>query len=102
SVDNFIVYFHGLLFDDHEEKVVNNFDELVNVWKEIEILQHHNKIKKPGVSEFTKDMLEKLLKVVKVPPKINQINIKPCELPKDMDNFAKEHGIELLFHRDPK
>ncbi|CAG8754560.1 1738_t:CDS:2, partial [Acaulospora colombiana] len=67
TVDNFIVHFHGLVFDGHEgepKSAANDFDELVKVWKEIEVLQHKGRIKKSGVSEFTKNMLEELLRVV--------------------------------------
>ncbi|CAG8509380.1 6600_t:CDS:2 [Cetraspora pellucida] len=105
-VDSFIVYFNGLLFDDQDQDdsnlVMNDFEALVEVWKELESHYRNDRIKKLGVSEFTKNRFERFLEVVEVPPKIDQINIKGCcDLPSQMIGYAKEHDIELLTHRDP-
>ncbi|CAG8600768.1 5452_t:CDS:2, partial [Dentiscutata heterogama] len=105
-VDSFIVYFNGLLFDDHDQDdsnlVMDDFEALVEVWKELEFHYRNDRIKKLGVSEFTKNRFERFLDVVEVPPKIDQINVKSCcDMPKKMIGYAKEHDIELLTHKDP-
>ncbi|KAF0466653.1 putative gamma-cysteine synthetase regulatory subunit [Gigaspora margarita] len=104
--DSFIVYFNGLLFDDQEQDdsnlVMDDFEALVEVWKELEFHYGNDRIKKLGVSEFTKNRFERFLNVVEVLPKIDQINFKSCcDLPSKMINYAKEHDIELLTHKDP-
>ncbi|CAG8617189.1 29498_t:CDS:2, partial [Gigaspora margarita] len=104
-VDSFIVYFNGLLFDDQDQDdsnlVMDDFESLVEVWKELESQYRNDRIKKLGVSEFTKNRFERFLDVVEIPPKIDQINFKSCDLPNRMINYAKEHDIELLTHKDP-
>ncbi|CAG8481891.1 14758_t:CDS:2 [Gigaspora margarita] len=79
-IDSFIVYFNGLLFDDQEQDdsnlVMDDFEALVEVWKELEFHYGNDRIKKLGVSEFTKNRFERFLNVVEVPPKIDQINFK--------------------------
>ncbi|CAG8818629.1 1204_t:CDS:2, partial [Gigaspora rosea] len=67
-VDSFIVYFNGLLFDDQDQDdsnlVMDDFEALVEVWKELESQYRNEKIKKLGVSEFTKNRFERFLDVV--------------------------------------
>ena len=44
----------------------NDFDSLIKVWKELEKIYLNNRIHRLGVSEFTKNRLEKFLKAVEV------------------------------------
>ncbi|CAG8535314.1 5265_t:CDS:2 [Scutellospora calospora] len=82
--------------------VLSDFEKLAEVWKELESHYRNDRIKKLGVSEFTKNRFERFLDVVEIPPKIDQINVKGCcDLPRQMIGYAKEHDIELLTHRDP-
>ncbi|CAG8691619.1 4278_t:CDS:2, partial [Gigaspora rosea] len=48
-IDSFIVYFNGLLFDDQDQDdsylVMDDFEALVEVWKELEFHYRNDRIK---------------------------------------------------------
>ncbi|CAB4401184.1 unnamed protein product [Rhizophagus irregularis] len=109
TIDTFIVYFNGLIFnysDEVDGSSSNNnftksdFDNLIKVWTELEKFHVNNRIHKLGVSEFTKNRLESFINAVEISPKVNQINIIDCNNGEILE-FAKKNDIELLTHRDP-
>lgn len=58
-------------------------------------------IGKIGLSEFGTARLEQVLKVARVKPSVDQINVRDCcVVPKPVILYAKEKGIELLTHDD--
>ncbi|RIA81725.1 hypothetical protein C1645_836512 [Glomus cerebriforme] len=110
TIDTFIIHFNGLTFDNSNEVdgspsnddfTKSDFDNLIKVWKELENICVNNRIHKLGVSEFTKNRLERFIKAVEISPKIDQINSKADCDQKEILEFAKKNDIELLTHRDP-
>ncbi|EXX77525.1 aldo-keto reductase superfamily protein [Rhizophagus irregularis DAOM 197198w] len=109
TIDTFIVYFNGLIFNYSDEVdgsssndnfTKSDFDNLIKVWTELEKFHVNNRIHKLGVSEFTKNRLESFINAVEISPKVNQINIIDCNNGEILE-FAKKNDIELLTHRDP-
>ncbi|CAI2164423.1 11509_t:CDS:10 [Funneliformis geosporum] len=124
TIDTFIIYFNGLMFDETNEisnkfnkpsprpnmnnskendlnnHSKNDIDSLLEVWKELETFHKKDMIYKLGVSEFTKNQLENFIQAVEVPPKVDQINFDCCSIAKEIIEFAKKNNIELLSHND--
>ncbi|KAF9915584.1 hypothetical protein BX616_005823 [Lobosporangium transversale] len=81
---------------------------LLPVWKQLSLLRNEGRIGRLGVAEFSKQQLEVLKEVaaadpegVMIAPEVNQVNLQDCcVLPKDLIQYAKEEGIELLTHGD--
>ena len=64
-----------------------------NTWQEMEKLLSTGKVKAIGVANFSTVNLEKLLKVAKIVPAVNQTEIQPL-LPQDkLHKYCQEKGI---------
>lgn len=116
SIDLLIVSYPGISFDaddDGEEELSaddddsgnsdesQGFDAQVKTWQVLESLHEKGTINQLGLSEFSSIRLEKFLPEVKIPPSVDQINVKDCcVVPKTLIMYAKEHNIELLTHAD--
>lgn len=109
AVSLLIVSFPGLSFegDCEWEADKNNAaqgddpSELVTWAEAVEPLHHQGLVKKLGVAEFGSDKLKRFLAGVRVPPAVDQINIKNCcNVPPPLVQLAKDAGIELFVHSD--
>ncbi|KAI9813474.1 MAG: hypothetical protein M1827_004150 [Pycnora praestabilis] len=114
SIDLLIVSFPGVTFDaedegDDEEKQedleygneVEDIESMINTWRTLEGFQEKGTIGKLGVSEFSRQRLERFLSQTKIPPSVDQINVRDCcVVPKPLILFARQEGIELLTHSD--
>jgi diketogulonate reductase-like aldo/keto reductase len=112
KIDHFILAIPNQTFDENglDPSEIEQFTEDVQVfylpiWKRLSELRQSGKIGRLGVSEFSKQQLE-ILKVAAVnvgavAPEINQVNLHDCcVLPKELIEYAKTEGIELLTHGD--
>ncbi|KAI1319140.1 hypothetical protein EDD11_004783 [Mortierella claussenii] len=111
-IDHFILAIPNQTFDENglDEAELKAFvvdvDQLyLPVWKRLSELQEQGRIGRLGVAEFSKQQLEILkdaaVKNGVVAPKVNQVNLQDCcVLPKDLIDYAKAEGIELLTHGD--
>jgi 2,5-diketo-D-gluconate reductase A len=69
------------------------FDQYVETWRAFEQLQATGRVSSIGVSNFTIEHLERLMKETDVVPAVNQIELHP-EFPQDdLRAFHREHGI---------
>jgi glutamate--cysteine ligase regulatory subunit len=114
SIDLLIVSYPGVSFDaddsgsevsDDETSAHSDestsLDAQVKTWRVLERLHEEGTIKQIGVAEFSSTRLETFLSQVKVPPSVDQINVRDCcVVPKPLIMYAKEHNIELLTHSD--
>ncbi|KAI5298524.1 hypothetical protein KEM55_003293 [Ascosphaera atra] len=64
-----------------------------DTWKAMEALVEKGKVRSIGVSNFTKDRLEKLLPHCKIIPAVNQIEAHPYLQQPELYNYLKEKGI---------
>ena len=64
-----------------------------DTWAAMEKLVKKGKIRSIGVSNFTVETLEKLLKSAEIPPTCNQIEAHPYLQQPKLFNFMKEKGI---------
>ncbi|KAF9363966.1 hypothetical protein BGX34_002905 [Mortierella sp. NVP85] len=112
KVDHFILALPNQTFDENEleESEVEAFTQEIQtvvlpVWSRLSELRRSGRIGRLGVAEFTKQQLE-ALKAIAVGagaevPEVNQVNLQDCcVLPKNLIQYAKEEGIELLTHGD--
>lgn len=112
KLDHFILSLPHQTFDENglDDAEVEAFKTEVQtsvlpVWEKLSELRQAGKIGRVGVAEFSKQQLEVLkeaaLAAGAVAPEVNQVNLQDCcVLPKDLINYSKDQGIELLTHGD--
>lgn len=113
SIDLLIVSFPGIYFDEEEdcpdklstrgpvEADPEPLEGQLKAWKTIEQLHDEGVVRKLGIAEFGKDRLESLLEKVRIPPAVDQVNLRDCcSVPKDLMALAKSKNVELLVHND--
>ncbi|KAG9248979.1 hypothetical protein BJ878DRAFT_531477 [Calycina marina] len=108
TIDLLIISFHGLTFDgdcewraDKINASQGNDEEEIQSWAAVEELHSQGIVKRLGLAEYGSEKLSKFLESVKVPPQVDQINLKDCcNVPPPLIQLAKAKGIELLTHRD--
>ncbi|KAG0322695.1 hypothetical protein BGZ99_003188 [Dissophora globulifera] len=111
-IDHFILAIPNQSFDENElddaelEAFAQEVQQLyLPVWKRLSDLRTGGRIGRLGVTEFSKQQLvilkEAALAVGAVAPEIDQVNLHDCcVLPKELIEYAKAEGIELLTHGD--
>ncbi|KIP05271.1 hypothetical protein PHLGIDRAFT_128998 [Phlebiopsis gigantea 11061_1 CR5-6] len=75
-----------------------SFDEepnFITVWKDMEKLLDTGKVRAIGVSNFSVQNLELLLKHATVVPAVNQVEAHPCLPQVELQTFCQEKGILL-------
>ncbi|KAH7928628.1 Aldo/keto reductase [Leucogyrophana mollusca] len=72
----------------------------LDTWKSMEdvYLAHPEKVKAIGVSNFSVEFLERLLKVAKVVPAVNQIELHPSCPQDDVVEYCQKKGIILTAY----
>ncbi|KAJ5610535.1 hypothetical protein N7510_007254 [Penicillium lagena] len=66
---------------------------IADTWAVLEKLVHAGKIRSIGISNFTVEATQNLLKTAKIPPAVNQIEAHPYLLQPGLVNFLKENNI---------
>ena len=92
AIDTFIVSFRDA-----------SSTSIASAWQHLEALHKQNTLGKLGVADFSADQLKSILSdtSVRVKPSINQINVSQCcNMPSEMIELAKQHGVELLHNGD--
>ncbi|PYI16040.1 Aldo/keto reductase, partial [Aspergillus violaceofuscus CBS 115571] len=64
-----------------------------DTWAAMEELVAKGKIRSIGVSNFTREKIEELLKTAQIPPAVNQIEAHPYLQQRDLLEWSKEQGI---------
>ncbi|KAJ1641987.1 hypothetical protein J3B02_002465 [Coemansia erecta] len=75
-------------------------DEMDNVpimdtWKAMEALVDSGKVRAIGVSNFNKDILQKMLPQCRIVPAVNQVEIHPYNQSFELVRFCQENGIAV-------
>lgn len=77
------------------------FDEtwkIEETWAELEKLVKKGKVRNIGVCNFGPKSLEKLLKVAKIKPAVNQVELHPYNPQSELLQFCKENGIVVTAY----
>ncbi|SFP89395.1 aldo/keto reductase [Salibacterium halotolerans] len=64
-------------------------------WGALEKLYEDGKVRAIGVSNFTDQHLEELMKIAKVKPMVNQVEFHPRLFQKDLLEYCQTHDIQL-------
>ncbi|PLB48178.1 Aldo/keto reductase [Aspergillus steynii IBT 23096] len=64
-----------------------------DTWTALEALVAKGKVRSIGVSNFTKEKIEELLKTAKIQPAVNQIEAHPFLQQRDLLEWSKQKGI---------
>ncbi|KAH8432311.1 aldo/keto reductase [Aspergillus melleus] len=64
-----------------------------DTWAALEALVAKGKVRSIGVSNFTKEKIEELLKTAKIQPAVNQIEAHPYLQQRDLLEWSKQKGI---------
>lgn len=79
------------------------FSVIKPMWKELEKLVEQSYVGVLAVCDFTMVALKQLYEFAKIKPSYDQINLASCcVMPKELVAYAKDTGISLLTHADPK
>ncbi|KAI1296402.1 hypothetical protein EDD11_007337 [Mortierella claussenii] len=115
KLDHFILALPNQSFDENglDESEVQSFTNEIEtvvmpVWKQLSLLYKAGRIGRLGVAEFSRQQLEVLKQVaaqdpdgIAIAPEVNQVNLQDCcVLPKDLIQYSKDQGVELLTHGD--
>ncbi|SFU69528.1 Tat (twin-arginine translocation) pathway signal sequence [Pustulibacterium marinum] len=73
--------------------VPTDFDKTVQAYKALEKLYADKKIRAIGVSNFTPEHLENLMSQTSIVPAVNQVELHPYLIQKELRDFHKKHGI---------
>ena len=109
AVDLLIVSFPGMSFDgdceweaDRLNGAQGDDEEEAATWAAaLEVLHDEGLARRLGIAEFGSEKLARFVRRARVPPQVDQINIKNCcNVPPPLARLAKERRIELLVHTD--
>jgi diketogulonate reductase-like aldo/keto reductase len=79
----------------HWAKLYPDQDVFVDVWKAFEKLYKDGRVRAIGVSNFTKEHLERLFNETEIVPAVHQIELNPFFQQKEMRAFCMQHGIQV-------
>lgn len=112
SIDLLIGSFAGVSFDADDEEdpesseegsseVTGDMENILETWRAFEKLHAEGVVLQIGLAEFGSERLKKFLPRTRVPPSVDQINIRDCcVVPSSLIQYAKKEKIELLTHND--
>ncbi|PSK35951.1 hypothetical protein B9Z65_5766 [Elsinoe australis] len=114
SVDLLIVSFPGIYFDEETEDCPDkiksrgpievepeSLEAQIETWEVLQKLVDEGLVKKLGLAEFGAERLTPLLEKTRIPPAVDQINLRDCcSVPKTLLSLAKSKDVELLVHND--
>ncbi|PNS16585.1 hypothetical protein CAC42_85 [Sphaceloma murrayae] len=114
SVDLLIASFPGIYFDEETEDCPDkiksrgavevqpeSLEAQVQTWEVLQKLVDEGVVKKLGLSEFGAERLDLLLEKTRIPPAVDQINLRDCcSVPKTLLSLAKSKNVELFVHND--
>ncbi|KCZ77392.1 hypothetical protein H311_01597 [Anncaliia algerae PRA109] len=84
-------------FDNDGYYVTKEF-EIEKIWSKMEELVGLGLVKSIGVSNFGINMLKRILKVCKIKPAVNQVEMHPYLQQKELFNFCKNNDIRIVAH----
>lgn len=71
---------------------------IADTWRALETLVEKGKIRSIGVSNFTSDKIEELLKTAKIKPALNQVEAHPYLQQPELLSWHKKNGIVLAAY----
>uniref|UniRef100_A0A3B3YZM4 alcohol dehydrogenase (NADP(+)) n=1 Tax=Poecilia mexicana TaxID=48701 RepID=A0A3B3YZM4_9TELE len=86
------------LFPRKDGKIVTSDTDYVDVWRGLEALQAAGRVRSIGVSNFSVLQLERLLALCRVPPAVNQVELHPYMVQKDLVEFCRSRNIALTAY----
>ncbi|KAJ9708653.1 hypothetical protein PVL29_000600 [Vitis rotundifolia] len=72
--------------------------DYASVWKDMEDCQKLGLTKAIGVSNFSSKKLDDLLRIAKIPPAVNQVEMNPLWQQKKLREFSAEKGIHITAY----
>uniref|UniRef100_A0A3P9MUA3 Zgc:56622 n=1 Tax=Poecilia reticulata TaxID=8081 RepID=A0A3P9MUA3_POERE len=86
------------LFPRKDGKIVTSDTDYVDVWRGLEALQASGRVRSIGVSNFSVLQLERLLALCRAPPAVNQVELHPYMVQKDLVEFCRSRNIALTAY----
>ncbi|XP_027861788.1 aldose reductase isoform X1 [Xiphophorus couchianus] len=86
------------LFPRKDGKIVTSDTDYVDVWRGLEALQAAGRVRSIGVSNFSVLQLERLLALCRVPPAVNQVELHPYMVQKDLVEYCRSKKIVLTAY----
>ncbi|XP_076813477.1 aldo-keto reductase 1B-like [Clavelina lepadiformis] len=83
---------------DKDGKLMFSNVDYVETWKIMEALQKEGLVRSIGVSNFNEFQLNRILKEGSIPPAVNQIELHPYLIQKDLVNFCSGKGVVVTAY----
>eukprot|EP01137_Pigoraptor_chileana_P007094 Opistho-2@3463 len=81
----------------------DSHDQFAAVWKALEAECDGGRVGSIGVADFNFESLQALVDKSRIHPSVNHVNLQSCcVMPKDLVDYAKTAGIQLLTHADQR
>ncbi|KAK0388238.1 hypothetical protein NLU13_4483 [Sarocladium strictum] len=108
AIDLLLISFPGISFEgtceweaDKRNAEQGNIEEEIATWRVLEDLHDQGLAKRLGVAEFGSEKLQAFIKRTRIPPVVDQINLKDCcSVPPPLKALAAKEGVELNVHTD--
>lgn len=76
-------------------------ESLQSMWVALEAAVEKGTVQSLGLADIPYRLLTELYEWAKIKPSVVQLNLSTCcSVPTDVNNFAKEHDIQVLTHSD--
>ncbi|CAK8681555.1 unnamed protein product [Clavelina lepadiformis] len=72
--------------------------DYVQTWKAMEELQKEGLVRSIGVSNFNKYQIDRILRECTIPPAVNQVEMNPYLVQKDLVDFCTSKGIVITAY----
>ncbi|XP_059487752.1 aldo-keto reductase family 1 member B1-like [Neocloeon triangulifer] len=83
---------------DANGKMLHSDADYVDTWPEMEKLVELGLVRSIGLSNFNSQQIERVLKVAKIKPVVNQVECHPYLNQKKLMDFCKERGISITAY----
>jgi len=81
-----------------DEVEIDTSVNVADTWKALEKIVEQGKAKAIGVSNFDEKHIEEVLKIAKIPPAVNQVELHPHLPQTELIEFCKKHNIVVTAY----
>lgn len=95
TIDSLIIWYPETMIEEPSTK-------LLDIWSVLEEYVREGRVKNLGIADLDTKVFVSLYNQVKEKPSIFHLTVQNCcVVPVDLQEFSREHEIQLLTHNDP-
>jgi len=94
-----LVYGEGLIPRDEEGNIKVDMDtDHIAIWRALEAQVDAGRVKAIGVSNFNSDQIDRILKIARIPPANNQVELHVYCQQKQLQEWSKRTGVTICAY----